>query len=245
MAAMRMRAGARGKAGAAAAAGARGPAPAQAQSEDVSRRALLGVAAGLAAVAGKPAASLAAYGESANVFGKTTNNSGYIEYEGPGYKLLLPSKWNPSKEKVFEGMDLRWEDNADAVTNVEVTITKSDKSSISGYSVDAFVEDMSFMLGTTSGSYASQSEGGFAKNTVAQAAVVDSYISKDKAGNEYLNVETLARAADGNEGGRHNLFKAAVKGGKLYVCKTQAGDKRWSRGTAKECKVLANSFELA
>merc|ERR1712078_442506 len=78
-----------------------------------------------------------------------------------------------------------------------------------------------------------------------QAAVVDSYISKDKAGNEYLNVETLARAADGNEGGRHNLFKAAVKGGKLYVCKTQAGDKRWSRGTSKECKVLANSFELA
>merc|ERR1711924_190295 len=81
---------------------------------------------GLAAVAGKPAATMGAYGESANVFGKTTNNSGYIEYEGPGYKLLLPSKWNPSKEKVFEGMDLRWEDNADAVTNVEVTITKSD-----------------------------------------------------------------------------------------------------------------------
>jgi len=213
--------------------------------QDVSRRALLGVAAGLVAVAGKPAPSLAAYGEAANVFGQTTNNSGFIEYEGPGYKVLLPSKWNPSKEKVFPGMDLRWEDNADAVTNVEVTITKSDKSSISGYSVDAFVADMAFMLGTTSGNYESQSEGGFASNTVAQAAVVDSYESKDAAGNTYLNVETLARAADGNEGGRHNLFKASVKGGKLFVLKVQAGDKRWSRGTSKECKVLANSFELA
>ena len=211
----------------------------------MSRRALLGVAAGLAAVAAKPAPSLAAYGESANVFGKTTNASGFIEYEGPGYKLPPPSKWNPSKEDVFPGMDLRWEDNADAVTNVEVTITKSDKSSVSGYAPQAFVEDMAFMMGKTSGSYSTGSEGGFAKDTVAQTAVVESYEEKDSNGNTYLVVETLARAADGNEGGRHNLFKAAVKGGKLYVCKVQAGDKRWSRGTSKDCKILSKSFELA
>lgn len=34
------------------------------------------------------------------------------------------------------------------------------------------------------------------------------------------------RAADGDEGGRHQLISATVNGGKLYLLKVQAGDKR-------------------
>ena len=52
--------------------------------------------------------SLAAYGEAANVFGsKTGNFTGFTPFQGDGYSLALPSKWQPSKEKVFPGTDLR------------------------------------------------------------------------------------------------------------------------------------------
>ncbi len=74
-----------------------------------SRRAVVGLFAGAAAVlANQAQPSLAAYGEAANVFGsKTGNFSGFTPYEGDGYSLLLPAKWNPSKEKDFPGTDLR------------------------------------------------------------------------------------------------------------------------------------------
>ena len=52
--------------------------------------------------------SLAAYGEAANVFGsKSGNFTGFTPYEGDGYSVLIPAKWNPSKEKDFPGTDLR------------------------------------------------------------------------------------------------------------------------------------------
>ena len=34
-------------------------------------------------------------------------------------------------------------------------------------------------------------------------------------------------AADGDEGGRHQLINAAVSKGNLYILKVQVGDKRW------------------
>ena len=34
-------------------------------------------------------------------------------------------------------------------------------------------------------------------------------------------------AADGDEGGRHQLINAAVSNGNLYILKCQVGDKRW------------------
>ena len=40
-------------------------------------------------------------------------------------------------------------------------------------------------------------------------------------------------AADGNEGGRHQLIKATVSNGNLYLLKVQAGDKRWFKGEDK------------
>ena len=38
--------------------------------------------------------------------------------------------------------------------------------------------------------------------------------------------QSSCAAADGDEGGRHNLISAVVNKGKLYLCKVQAGDKR-------------------
>ena len=33
--------------------------------------------------------------------------AGFVPYAGDGYALLLPGKWNPSKEREFAGMDVR------------------------------------------------------------------------------------------------------------------------------------------
>lgn len=32
---------------------------------------------------------------------------GFVPYSGEGYALLIPSKWNPSKERDFPGTELR------------------------------------------------------------------------------------------------------------------------------------------
>ena len=33
--------------------------------------------------------------------------AGFVPYAGEGFALLLPSKWNPSKERDFPGVELR------------------------------------------------------------------------------------------------------------------------------------------
>ena len=55
----------------------------------------------------------------------------------------------------------------------------------------------------------------------------------------------LTRTADGDEGGKHQLINAAVSDGKLYICKAQAGDKRWFKGARKFVESAASSFSLA
>lgn len=52
-------------------------------------------------------------------------------------------------------------------------------------------------------------------------------------------------AADGDEGGRHQLVKATVANGNLYVLKIQAGDKRWFKGVKKEAVGTFDSFIVA
>lgn len=52
-------------------------------------------------------------------------------------------------------------------------------------------------------------------------------------------------AADGDEGGRHQLFKATVSNGSLYILKVQIGDKRWFKGAKKEAEGLVSSFTVA
>jgi hypothetical protein len=66
---------------------------------------MLGLAAGASLLVARDAT--AAYGEAANVFGGATNTSGFVPFAGDGYALLVPGKFNPSKEREFPGMDMR------------------------------------------------------------------------------------------------------------------------------------------
>lgn len=64
-------------------------------------------------------------------------------------------------------------------------------------------------------------------------------------GQQYYFLSVLTRTADGDEGGKHQLITAAVKNGKLYICKAQAGDKRWFKGARKFVESAASSFSVA
>ena len=55
----------------------------------------------------------------------------------------------------------------------------------------------------------------------------------------------LRRSADGDEGGRHQLFAASVSNGKLFILKAQCGDKRWFKGIKKDVLGLVESFTVA
>lgn len=221
----------------------------RADAEDVSRRAAMGMLAGGAAMIAGARPSEAAYGETANVFGSITNPSGYIPYSGDGYVLLLPSKWNPSPERDFKNIDMRWEDNYEPLSHVLVTKNKASSGSIEGYgSPDSFLKSIGTYLGeqvwTSAGD--TQSEGGFAKNKVSAASLLDVSTAKDKKGKSYYKYELFVRAADGNEGGRHVLLTAAVGSGNLYIQKVQCGDKRWMKGGPRvDAETVHNSFAVA
>lgn len=67
----------------------------------------------------------------------------------------------------------------------------------------------------------------------------------DVGGKTYYNLSVLTRTADGDEGGRHHLITATVSDGKLYICKAQAGDKRWFKGAKKFVENATSSFQVA
>lgn len=67
----------------------------------------------------------------------------------------------------------------------------------------------------------------------------------DIDGKKYYFVSVLTRTADGDEGGKHQLIKATVSNGKLYICKAQAGDKRWFKGARKFVESSSSSFKVA
>lgn len=218
----------------------------RAQNVDMTRRASLASIAGAAALLSGVAPSMAAYGDSANVFGRVTNQTGFVPYVGEGFALNLPSKWNPSKEQDAPGTVLRYEDNFDAVNNFLVSVTPTDKSNIAAYgNPEKFLEYISFLLGKQSYAGETQSEGGFAPNRVSAASILDINTTTDKKGKEYYTYEILTRTADGNEGGRHQLIKATVSEGKLWVLLVRCGDKRWFKGVKKEAVGVFDSFIVA
>merc|ERR1711965_128402 len=185
----------------------------------------------------------ATYGDSANVFGKITNKSGFVAFAGEGFSLLLPSKWNPSKEKDFPSVALRYEDNFDAVNNLVVIKEKTDKSRIDDFGTpEQFLNSFSFLLGQQSYSGKTISEGGFAPDRVSAASVLDLESTTDKKGKTFYRYNILSRTADGDEGGRHQLVSATVSGNILYILKIQVGDKRWFKGVRKEAEGVFNSF---
>lgn len=88
-------------------------------------------------------------------------------------------------------------------------------------------------------------QGGFDKNKTVTAALLDTPEVKTVDGTAILNLNVLVRAADGNEGGRHQLYSVFVNKGKLYIARVQAGDKRWFKGLKKFAEGAANSFAVA
>ncbi|EIE25006.1 oxygen evolving enhancer 2 of photosystem II [Coccomyxa subellipsoidea C-169] len=212
-----------------------------------SRRGVLFGLAGASLLLSKPQSSQAAFGESASIFkSKPTNTTGFIPYSGEGFALLLPSKWNPSKEREESGVALRYEDNGDNLNHVTVITRKSDKSSIDQYGApDEFLNSIKNLLGEQTFKGETISEGGFAKNKVSTAALLDVQKAKDSKGKTYYKYDILSRSADGNEGGKHNLITAAVGNGTLYICQVTIGDKRWFKGANKDGQGVSNSFVVA
>lgn len=217
---------------------------AEANAEATSRRAALSIfTAAAAATQAKP--SFAAYGDSANVFGKASNTSGFVPYAGNGYALLLPSKMNPSKEKAYPGVEICYEDNFDVVTNLNVLVNATSKSKMEDFGTpEQFLDKVSYLLGEQSYTGSTRSEGGFAADKVSAAAVLDVFTKSDK-GKTYYMYEILTRTADGDEGGRHTLIAATVSDGNVYTLKLQSGDKRWFKGTERELRQVWNSFTVA
>lgn len=77
------------------------------------------------------------------MFGAAKKQSGFTPYSGDGFKVDIPSKWNPSKEKEFPGTVLRYEDNFDATNNLFVSITPAAKGKISDYgSPEKFLDEV-------------------------------------------------------------------------------------------------------
>ncbi|KAE9606305.1 hypothetical protein Lal_00013543 [Lupinus albus] len=212
----------------------------------VSRRvALSTVLIGAAAVASKVSPADAAYGDAANVFGKLKTNTDFLPINGDGFKVLIPSKWNQSKEVEYVGQVLRYEDNFDTTTNLVVTVTPTDKKSIKDYGAPGdFLSKVDYLLGKQVFFGETVSEGGFDPNAVAAANILETS-APVVGGKEYYFVSVLTRTADGDEGGKHQLISATVKDGKLYICKAQAGDKRWFKGARKFVESAANSFSVA
>ncbi|KAK4382047.1 UNVERIFIED_CONTAM: Oxygen-evolving enhancer protein 2-1, chloroplastic [Sesamum calycinum] len=211
----------------------------------VSRRLALTVLIGAAAVGSKVSPADAAYGESANIFGKPKTNTDFKPYSGEGFKLSIPSKWNPSNEVEFPGQVLRYEDNFDATSYLTVTITPTDKKSITDYgSPENFLSNVDYLLGKQAYFGKTDSEGGFDSGVVATANILESS-TPVVGGTQYYFLSVLTRTADGDEGGKHQLITATVKDGKLYICKAQAGDKRWFKGARKFVENAASSFSVA
>lgn len=225
----------------------RSPISVRAESSEqiVARRSALGLMAGAAALLTKTGASQAAFGDAARVFGgKATNVTGFVAYNGDGFAILLPSKWNPSKEQEFPGTALRYEDNGDQVNNLNVLVKQVGKSSITELGAPKdFLEKINYLFGDQVFTGETRSEGGFKANKVSAISVLD-YGSTEKDGKTYYTYELLSRTADGDEGGRHNLITAVVNNGNLYLCKIQAGDKRWFKGAEKFARGSLESFKV-
>lgn len=87
-------------------------------------------------------------------------------------------------------------------------------------------------------------QGGFESGAVATANLLEAS-SSTVGGKQYYYLSVLTRTADGDEGGKHQLITATVNDGKLYICKAQAGDKRWFKGARKFVESAASSFSIA
>eukprot|EP00798_Chlamydomonas_sp_ICE-L_P014551 gene14551-20592_t len=208
------------------------------------RELLSGVISTATLIAAAPA--FAAYGDSANVFGKRTNTSGIIPYVGDGFTVQLPARWNPSREVEFKGTVLRYVDNGAAANNLTVISQDTSKGKIEDYgSTDDFLKSVGYLLGEQSYDGETRSEGGFAPGRVSAASLLEVKTEADRKGRTSYYYQILVRTADGDEGGKHQVIKATVADGKLWIIKCQVGDKRWFKGADKGALAAIASFTVA
>jgi photosystem II oxygen-evolving enhancer protein 2 len=225
----------------------------QSQQAQPSRRdALAAAAAALVAAAAAPLPAAAAYGEAARVFGSApTNATGFTRFEGAGFVLDIPAKYNPSRlvpaAPAGTAVVCNWHDNGDLSNELAVYATPAGgKASISAYgSPEAFLATQAFLFGdSTSFTGETRSEGGFAPNKIAAASLMASE-AKTVDGKEYYTYEVLTRTQDGEEGGKHHLISAAVSNdGTLFVHHSVTGDKRFFKGYDKAVKGSLASFRV-
>merc|ERR1739848_572037 len=110
---------------------------------------------------------------------------------------------------------------------------------------EQFLNSITYLIGQQSYSGKTISEGGFAPDRVSAASVLDVESTSDKKGKTIYRYNILARTADGDEGGRHQLISATVSANTLFILKIQIGDKRWFKGAKKEAEGTFNSFIVA
>ncbi|KAK6919762.1 PsbP, C-terminal [Dillenia turbinata] len=101
-----------------------------------------------------------------------------------------------------------------------------------------------YLLGKQVYAGRTDAEGGFDSDAVATANILEAS-TPVVGGKPYYFVSVLTRTADGDEGGKHQLITATVSNGKLYICKAQAGDKRWFKGARRFIESTASSFNVA
>ncbi|CAH2059991.1 unnamed protein product [Thlaspi arvense] len=131
------------------------------------------------------------------------------------------------------------------VSPADAAYGEADKKSITDYgSPEQFLSQVNYLLGKQAYFVETASEGGFDANAVATANILETS-TQEIGGKKYYYLSVLTRTADGDEGGKHQLITATVNGGKLYICKAQAGNKRWFKGARKFVENAATSFSVA
>ncbi|XP_024389801.2 oxygen-evolving enhancer protein 2, chloroplastic-like [Physcomitrium patens] len=181
----------------------------------------------------------------ANVFGAPKKTTGFTSFTDNGFSMDVRSKWNPSKEKEFPEIVIRYKDNFDATNNLFVSISPTTKSTISDYRApEKFFDQVSYLFEKQAYDGKIPSEGGFMDNAVATAAMLEAN-SEDVNGRPNYKLSVFTRTADGDEGGKHQLIAATVKDDNLYLFKAQAGHKRWFKGMKKFVEGAWNSFNVA
>jgi len=148
-----------------------------------------------------PRPAAAAYGEAARVFGSApTNATGFTRFEGDGFALNIPAKYNPSKEKpptpdAATQVKCHYQDNGDLTNSLTVYSTPAGgKASVSAYgSPEAFLASVSWLFGdSTAYTGSTRSEGGFAADKIAAASLLK-VEPKEVEGKEYYTYEVLTR----------------------------------------------------
>ncbi|CAA7037878.1 unnamed protein product [Microthlaspi erraticum] len=165
-----------------------------------------------------------------------------MPYTGEGFKIEIPSKWNPSKEIEYPGQLLRYEDNFDATSNVSVMVTPTDKKSITDYgSPEEFLSQVSALFIQQQQQKSNQmgiNTADVIMYLVSLCRSIVSLESKLSLAKQPLRLFPFHELA-------FSKLLMEMNGGKLYICKAQAGDKRWFKGARKFVENAATSFSVA